>query len=236
MRSARSPRSPATPRARARGRRPSAESVTDSGRLAPGIGIITGLSASSHASTTCCGETPCASAISRTGSCAPGASAALEMPPNGDQGRNAIPCRSHSSTSPLPIGEPYSSESWFCTETRSTIARVSSIWSDVRVGDPDPADLALVLELLERADRLRVGHGRDRGGGTGRGRSGRSRARCSDCSQARLMYSGRPSSSQPPSAVRVWPPLVATITPSRRPSSALAISRSLWPKSVSSAE
>ena len=51
------------------------------------------------------------------------------MPPNGDHGRNAIPWRSHSSTSPLSIGEPYSSESWFCTETRSTIERVSSICS-----------------------------------------------------------------------------------------------------------
>ena len=55
-------------------------------------------------------------------------------------------------------GEVYSSESWFCTETMSAIASASWIWSRVGVGDADPADLALVLELLERADRLGVGH------------------------------------------------------------------------------
>ena len=52
-----------------------------SGRLAPGIGITVGPSDSSQASATCCGETPCASAASRTGSCAPEASEAFEIPP-----------------------------------------------------------------------------------------------------------------------------------------------------------
>ena len=75
-----------------------------SGRLAPGIGITVGPWASSHASATCCGDTPCVAAAVRTASTAP-LESDLPMPPSGDQGRNAIPRSVHASTSPLASGD-----------------------------------------------------------------------------------------------------------------------------------
>src|SRR3977135_3795974 len=55
-------------------------------------------------------------------------------------------------------------------------------------------------------------------------------------SQARITYSGRPSTSCFPSGVFTWPNLVATTTPSRRPRSALPSSVSLCPQPYMSAE
>ena len=80
------------------------------------------------------------------------------MPPSGDQGRNAIP-RSRARVD-LALGRAATvkpSDSWFWTETISATPSASSSWSTVAVGEADPAHLALVLELLERADRLGVG-------------------------------------------------------------------------------
>ena len=87
---------------------------------------------------------------------------------------------------------------------------------DGAVGEADPAHLALVLELLERADGLGVGHVRDRGGGTGRGRCGRCRARAATPRRPRgCARGGRRAPTR--RRARMWPALVATITSSRRP-------------------
>ena len=75
-----------------------------SGRLEPGIGIIVGPSDSSHASATCWGETPCASAAAATGSTPLGRLGAEPMPPSGDHARKAMPRSVHACTSPLAIG------------------------------------------------------------------------------------------------------------------------------------
>src|SRR5690606_6839407 len=90
-----------------------AESRMDSGRLAPGIGMTTGLRASSQARQTCCGETPRASPISAKAS---RRSRALRMPPSGDQGRKARP--SSAQTSISGSLERNRGEYWFCTLTR----------------------------------------------------------------------------------------------------------------------
>src|SRR5580658_5780442 len=68
-----------------------AESVMDSGRLAPGIGITTGDLASIQARVTCCGETPCASATWPNAACLVPRRAARPIPPSGLQGRKAMP-------------------------------------------------------------------------------------------------------------------------------------------------
>ena len=68
-----------------------AESVIDSGRLAPGMGITTGARASIQASVTRCGDTPCASATSWNAACRAPSPPARPMPPSGLQGRNAMP-------------------------------------------------------------------------------------------------------------------------------------------------
>ena len=112
-----------------------AESVTLSGRLAPGIGITVGPSASSQASATCCGETSCASAALATGSTS-AVPPALPMPPSGDQGRNAIPRSLQKSTSPLISGDVKSSDSWFWTETISATSSASSSWSRLQLERP----------------------------------------------------------------------------------------------------
>src|SRR5674476_1338592 len=67
------------------------EPRTVPGRADPGIGMTTGAAASIHASVTCWGLTPCASAISWNAANLEPKSAARELPPRGDQGRNAIP-------------------------------------------------------------------------------------------------------------------------------------------------
>src|SRR4051794_35063295 len=75
------------------------ESATDSGRLAPGIGITVGDCASSQARQTCCGLTPYLSAISAKGANLVPSADASDMPPSGLQGRNAMPSDAHSSSS-----------------------------------------------------------------------------------------------------------------------------------------
>ena len=120
--------------------------------------MTVGLSASSHASTTCCGETPCASAAApdRRDVRRP---VRLADPAERRPGQERDPALlRRAATSPLPIGDVKSSASWFCTLTTSTIASRLLELLDARVGDADPAHLARVLELLERADRLGVGH------------------------------------------------------------------------------
>ena len=87
-----------------------------------------GPSDSSQASTTCCGETPWRSAAERTAS-TPAVPPAFPMPPNGDQGRKAMPRRVHASTSPLANGLGKFSASWFCTATTSTMPSASSSWA-----------------------------------------------------------------------------------------------------------
>jgi hypothetical protein len=99
--------------------------VIVSGRLEPGIGITVGPSERSQASATCCGETPWARAAALTAPI-PAAESDEAMPPSGDHARNAMPRSVHASTSPLAIGDVWRSESWFCTDTTSTIVSASS--------------------------------------------------------------------------------------------------------------
>ena len=60
-----------------------AESMMDSGRLAPGIGMTTGALASIQARVTCWGETPWASATCWNALCLVPRSPARAMPPSG---------------------------------------------------------------------------------------------------------------------------------------------------------
>ena len=106
-----------------------------SGRLAPGIGITVGPSDSSHASATCCGDTPWFSAAARTGSTS-AVSPALPMPPSGDHGRNAMSRCVQASTSPLASGDVKPSESWFWTETISATPSASSSCSTLQLERP----------------------------------------------------------------------------------------------------
>lgn len=106
------------------------------GREAPGIGTTTGASASSHASVTCCGLTPCASATSWNAACREPTSPARLMPPSGLHGRNAMPSAAQCSSSPCE--DRNAGENWFCTETRRPprIAWASSICATVALEMP----------------------------------------------------------------------------------------------------
>ena len=84
-----------------------------------------------------------------------------------------------------------------------------------RLGQADPADLALVDELGERADGLLDRRCRDRRGAAGRGRSCRPRAGAGSPRRRSRTYSGRPSIV--PGRPTTLPNLVAT-TNSSRPS------------------
>ena len=128
-----------------------------SGRLAPGIGITVGPCASSHASATCCGETSCVSAAVRTGVDRAGgvglADAAERRP-----GQERDPALRAGVD--LALGERRGEAERELVLDRDDLDDPERLLEllDGAVGEADPAHLALVLELLERADGLGVGH------------------------------------------------------------------------------
>ena len=207
------------------------ESVMLSGRLAPGIGMTVGPCASSHASATCCGETSCVSAAARPRRRRRVASD-LPMPPSGDQGRNAIP-RSRAGVD-LALGERRGVAERELVLDRDDLGDPERLLEllDGAVGQADPAHLALVLELLECADRLGVGHVRV-------GAVVLVEVDAVGVERLQRGLAGRadvlgPAVELPRAAGADVARLGGDETPSRRPFSALAISRSLWPTSSSS--
>ncbi len=208
-----------------------AESAIDAGRLAPGIGMTTSACARCQARQTCCGETPRSRATSANAACSSPSAAALPIPPSGDQGRNAIPCRAQCSSS---ARDERNARRELVLHRRQLGGRAGQLdLVDVGVADADADDLALGAQLLQRADRLRVRHRRvgpvelvepDR----------------LDAERPQRRLAGRPqvlrAAVQRPRAVRR--PGVAALGGDddgrgRRPTtrSARATSRSLWPTS-----
>ena len=128
-----------------------------SGRLAPGIGITVGPSASSHASATCCGETSCASAAALdrvdVGGAAGVADAAERRP-----GQERDPALAAEVDLALDERRREAERQLVLDGDDLRHAQRLLELVEVAVGEADPADLALVLELLERADGLGVGH------------------------------------------------------------------------------
>ena len=133
-----------------------AESVMLSGRLAPGIGITVGPSESSQASATRCGETPCALGggadrvdLAR----ALGPADAAERRP-GEEREAALRAGVD-----LALGQRRGvpeRELVLDGDDLRDLQRLLELL-DRAVGEADPAHLALVLELLERAHGLGVG-------------------------------------------------------------------------------
>ena len=128
-----------------------------SGRLAPGIGITVGPSESSQASATCCGETPWlvrgpADRVDLGGGVRL-ADAAQRRP-----GQERDPA--------LAAGVDLALAERAGVAERELVLDGDDLGDaerllellGVAVGEPDPAHLALVLELLEGADGLGVGH------------------------------------------------------------------------------
>ena len=149
----------------------------------------------------------------------------------GSTGRKARPSSAHTSISGRLLRK--AGENWFCTLTSPSPITLcaSRIWSGFGVGEAHPGDLAGVVDLLEGADDVLVGHlgigpvvlperdlldAQPLAGWRRRPRAGARR----ELSRAHA-----------PSSARTCPPLVASTTSSRRPSSSSrpAIRRSLAP-------
>ena len=126
------------------------------GREAPGMGMTTGASASSHASAICCGLTPRASASSWNAECCRPMSPARRMPPSGDHGRKAMPSAAQWSSSGRL--ERNAGENWFCTDDEPAVEdRVRLVdLGDVRIRDPRHLDHAVVEQVADGADRVGV--------------------------------------------------------------------------------
>lgn len=77
--------------------------------------MTTGDFASIQARHTRCGLPPRSAATSANGANRLSGSAAREMPPSGDQGRNAMPSSSQSASSGSELRN--AGENWFCTDT-----------------------------------------------------------------------------------------------------------------------
>ena len=129
----------------------------DAGRRAPGIGMTCGPKASSHASTTCCGLTPCCSPASRKAEKrSPTSRPPPPVPPSGLHGRNAMPCSPQYRSSSMLPG---------CRGELVLHAREVALAEhllrdldlfDARVRDADGADESLLLERRERGHDLAV--------------------------------------------------------------------------------
>ena len=78
------------------------------------------------------------------------------MPPSGDHGRNATPSSAHRSTSGSL--DRNRGDSSFCTDASVVIARRLADLRGVGVADADELHLALLPQLLQRADRLGPRH------------------------------------------------------------------------------
>ena len=134
-----------------------AESWIVSGRREPGIGMTVGPRCSSHASTTCWGETP-RSSRDRGHRVARGRLVGLADAPQRRPGQEGDPVLGRGPHLALRQrrGEVERELVLHGDDVDDRARLLELLHGDVR--QPDPADLALVLEVLERPDGLRERH------------------------------------------------------------------------------
>ena len=140
-------------------------------RTCPGIGSITGERASSHASAICAGVASCCLRDPVERPARLGEPAGREREPRDESDARALARLEH--VLRVAVGEVVAV---LHRHDLDDPARLRRAPSSEHVRDADVPDLALVLQLLERADRVLVRHLQGRASAAGRGRCGRASA------------------------------------------------------------